>query len=297
MNLTALLWGLLGFLIGYLAGTFWGIKQKQAPVKKTPSRKTATAPPKKRRWSNEQWIGPVVLLLAILMGIQYMYQVNKDREAAECQTQFNQAFAKQLTIRSELASQAQANVDKIILSIGRMVTPDASEMTPAERRQRVTEYRRLFTDFAKESAAIQEKRQNTPLPQLPADGCEPQDTAESTVLAEETARVELLEAQLDASRAAILAQMPGEMEPVQSTTSAAPVRTVVVREPSRTPAPARTEPNDKPSRVIVNVPMPDPAPSAPPAAPPVVQPPATPPAQPDAEQVCTLNLLGICVDL
>lgn len=293
MNLTAVLWGFLGFLLGYLAGTFWPTDRKRraaVPTKTTTTRKTAAPPSKRSRWGGEQWIGPVVLLLAILMGVQYMYQINHERKTSACQTRFNQAFAKQLTIRSELASQAQANVDKIILSIGKMVSPSGSkEPTDAERRRLAAEYRKLFTDFAKESAAIQEKRKNTPLPSLPADGCDDNGApvAESTVLADERARVSLLEAQLDASRAAILAQMPGEMVPVKTSTSAAPVRTVVVREPSRMSTPDRIEPNDKPS-VVVNVPK---------AEPPVIAQPEVPPAAPVVERVCTLDLLGICVDL
>lgn len=283
MNLTAVLWGFLGFLLGYLAGIIWPTDRKSRVPAKTRSRKT-TAVQKSRR-GGEQWIGPVVLLLAILMGVQYMYQINHERKTSACQTRFNQAFAKQLTIRSELASQAQANVDKIILSIGKMVSPPTTKVpTAAERKRLVAEYRKLFTDFAKESAAIQEKRKNTPLPSLPADGCDDNGTpvAESTVLADERARVSLLEAQLDASRAAILAQMPGEMVPVKTSTSAAPVRTVVVREPT----PDRTEPSKAPA-VVVNVPKPEAS---------VVLPP-TMPEQPIAEQACLLNLLGICVDL
>lgn len=290
MNLISVLWGFLGFLLGYLAGIIWPTDRKSRVPAKTRSRKTAAPPPRKSRWGGEQWIGPVVLLLAILMGVQYMYQINHERKTSACQTRFNQAFAKQLTIRSELASQAQANVDKIILSIGKMVSPSGSkEPTGAERRRLAAEYRKLFTDFAKESAAIQEKRKNTPLPSLPADRCEDNGVpvAESTVLADERARVSLLEAQLDASRAAILAQMPGEMVPVKASTSAAPVRTVVVRDPSRTSTPDRTEPYNKPPSVVANVPK---------AEPPVILPP-TMPEQPIAEQACLLNLLGICVDL
>jgi hypothetical protein len=291
MNLTAVLWGFLGFLFGYLAGTFWGVKQKP-PAKKATTRKTAAAPPKKRsRWGGEQWIGPVVLLLAVLMGVQYMYQINQDRRTSACQTQFNQAFAKQLTIRSELASQAQANVDKIILSVGKMIAPSSAKNPTGKERERLAaEYRKLFTDFARESAEIQRKRNNTPLPKLPTDGCVDggNPIVESTVLAEERTRVRVLEAQLDASREAILGQMPDAMRQASvGKTHATPVREVIVREPSRTQEPKRIEPNDK--SIVVNVPKTEP--------PVIVTPPSVAPEPPNAEQVCTLNLLGICVDL
>jgi hypothetical protein len=231
-----------------------------------------------------------VLLLAVLMGVQYMYQINQDRRTSACQTQFNQAFAKQLTIRSELASQAQANVDKIILSVGKIIASSTSVKDPAERKRLTAEYRNLFTDFARESAEIQRKRNNTPLPKLPTDGCVDggNPTVESTVLAEERTRVRVLEAQLDASREAILGQMPDAMRQASvGKTHATPVREVIVREPSRTQEPKRIEPNDK--SIVVNVPKTEP--------PVIVTPPSVAPEPPNAEQVCTLNLLGICVDL
>jgi hypothetical protein len=287
MNLTAVLYGLFGFLAGFLAGTVWNnvrAPKVAPPVKKTAPR--APVPLQKRRWNREQWIGPVVLLLAILMGVQYMWQVNRQRDITECQSQFNQAFAKQLTIRSELASQAQANVDQIILSIGTLVNPTDKTPSAAEQKKAAAEYRKLFTDFAKESATIADKRKNTPLPQLPREGCGSEDPVTMPVqLALEQARVQDLEARLDAQRASIL---KSEVKPVRVETAAAPVRTVVVRETSstRTPAVIRTEPDKSPT-VVVNVPKVDPVTPAV-----VVQ-----PVAPVAEPACTLNLLGICVDL
>ncbi len=275
MSFTAVLYGLLGFMAGWLVGNFWGVGRRElAPAKASP-RRTSDAKPK--RWSKEQWIGPVVLLLAVLMGVQYMVQVNRERDYTACQTAFNSAFARQLSIRSELATQAQANVDQIILSIGNLVLPEDAKPTPAEQRARAAEYRKLFQDFATESAVISKRRAATPLPKLPE--CGGIAAGVPTALAAEQDRIETLEAELDASRAAILAAKaaaPAESKPAK--VEASPVRTVVVREPAKVSPPAVLQPP-----VVVALPAPQ--------APVVV-----PVAQP-AEPSCLLNLLGVCVDL
>jgi hypothetical protein len=282
VSFTAVLYGLLGFMAGWLVGNFWGVgKREPAPTKASP-RRTSDAKPK--RWSREQWIGPVVLLLALLMGVQYMVQVNRERDYTTCQTSFNSAFAKQLSIRSELASQAQANVDQIILSIGKLVLPDNVTPTPAEQRERAAEYRKLFRDFATESAEISKRRAATPLPKLPDCG-DVEAGAMPVTLAAEQARVESLEAELDASRAMILAAQDATPETTAKpaeTKQPAPVRTVVVREPatpSKAPPPVLLPP------VVVTLPAPE-------APKPVAVPIASP-----AEPSCLLNLLGVCVDL
>ncbi len=281
MSFTAVLYGLLGFMAGWLVGNFWGVGRREpAPTEASP-RRISDAKPK--RWGREQWIGPVVLLLALLMGVQYMVQVNRERDYTSCQTAFNSAFARQLSIRSELASQAQANVDQIILSIGKLVLPEDATPTPAEQRTRAAEYRKLFQDFATESAVISKRRAETPLPKLPE--CGGAEAGVPTSLAAEQDRIETLEAELDASRDAILAAKaatpadPTVSKPVQ----AAPVRTVVVREPAKVSPPAVLQPP-----VIVTLPAP--------AAPVVVTAPPAPIAVP-AEPSCVLDLLGICVDL
>ena len=166
MSFTAVLWGVLGFLGGFLAGSMW---RGRSPAEPRPSR---------WRWSREQWAGPVVLLLALLMGVQYMVQVDRERDisdanqrTSECQTQWNTVFAKQLSIRSELASQAQANVDRIIIEVGKMVAPtDGVPPTAAAARKQNAKYRQLFIDFAEESKQIAKRREATPLPSLPDCG-------------------------------------------------------------------------------------------------------------------------------
>lgn len=284
MSLTAVLYGLLGFMAGWLVGNFWGVGKREPAPTKTSPRRTGEAKPK--RWSREQWIGPVVLLLALLMGVQYMVQVNRERDYTSCQTSFNSAFARQLSIRSELASQAQANVDQIILSIGKLVLPEDATPTPAELRASAAAYRKLFQDFATESAVISKRRAETPLPKIPDCGENGQAAEVPTALAAEQSRIETLEAELDASRATILAAKAAtqddEAEPSKVAKQAAPVRTVVVREPV---APSKAPPPVLQPPIVVTLPAPE-APN--PVAVPVAQP---------AEPSCVLNLLGICVDL
>lgn len=276
MSMAALLWGTLGFLSGYLAGTFWGFGRKAV----TPPPRKGVAVTVNKRWSTERLIGPVVLLLAILMGVQYMLQVSREREIIDCQAGFNSAFSRQLSIRSELSSQAQANVDSIILSIGKLVSPTDAQPSPAEQVKRAAEYRKLFKDFAAESAAISKKRNETPLPKLP--DCGDNTAALPATLAVDLARIEALEANLDASRQAILAsQVPSAAPEV----TASPVRTVIVRGTSST---SRPDPTPKPPVVIVRDPAPASTPSPAPA-PPVDPPPAL------TSQTCLLNLLGLCI--
>lgn len=271
--MAALLWGTLGFLSGYLAGTFWGFGRKAATP---PPRKGVAAASTVKRWSTERLIGPVVLLLAILMGVQYMLQVSREREIIDCQAGFNSAFSRQLSIRSELSSQAQANVDSIILSIGKLVSPTDAQPSPAEQVKRAAEYRKLFKDFAAESAAISKKRNETPLPKLP--DCGDNAAFMPATLAVDLARIEALEANLDASRQAILAsQVPSTAPEV----TASPVRTVIVRGTSST--------SRRPPVVVVKDPAPASTPSPVPA-PPVVQPPVQ-----STSQTCLLNLLGLCI--
>lgn len=118
----------------------------------------------------------VAVVLALLIGAHYAYNVNRQQNIAErdaaraaCQSRYNVAIAQTLTIRSQLTGRATENQNHIILSVGRMLNQPEPKNAKEERRQDVA-FRKLFVDFANEAASIEAERAANPLPELPDCG-------------------------------------------------------------------------------------------------------------------------------
>lgn len=123
-----------------------------------------------RREVGKRWIRRVTpyvpLVVAAMIGLHYIWFVGEEQELEECQSRYNLAVSKTLTIRSKLTARELANQTGLILAVGQMMRePEAR--TPAEERTQDAKFRGLFIKFAEEAEAINEERRANPLPELP----------------------------------------------------------------------------------------------------------------------------------
>lgn len=160
---TSLLWSVLGLMGGFVLGAVW--QSRREPRVRDGERQPSTALAAVNRAA-----GPLVLALALAMGVQYVYFVDKQRDVVDCQTEVNAAFAEIIRIRSSLSSRSQENVDRIILSISKLVTGPAPKGTK-EAKAAAEKYLKLFADYSAEADLIEKERGANPLPALPANVC------------------------------------------------------------------------------------------------------------------------------
>lgn len=110
--------------------------------------------------------GAIVIALALLSSAFYYASVRGEQNRAECQSRYNEAFSRSLTIRSKFSTDRQNAVDDVILGVGRIIIDPPS--TPADQKKSAADYVRLFTDFDAVSKANEAARSANPLPELPS---------------------------------------------------------------------------------------------------------------------------------
>lgn len=110
--------------------------------------------------------GVVIVLIAIFMGAVYFVQVADERERSQCQTQYNQAFAENLRIRSELSAQRTEALDAVVAGVGSLVLNPPT--TLKARDEATIRYRELFSNYAVAVELYNRNRADNPLPDLPS---------------------------------------------------------------------------------------------------------------------------------
>lgn len=91
-----------------------------------------------------------VVVLALLMGAQYVYLLSGVRERAECES----------NERARIGALSDENQNRLILGVAEMMTktkPDAQQ-TKAERRAEDARFRTLFSDFTTQAQEISSQR-------------------------------------------------------------------------------------------------------------------------------------------
>ncbi|MEV8373024.1 hypothetical protein AB0P21_09820 [Kribbella sp. NPDC056861] len=138
----ALLWGMLGFLAGYLTSSAW---QAATDKFRGGHRRPRAA------------LGALVLILAVVMTIQnYLYQRDRSR-SIECQAQYNLAFSRALAERSKIADDDRANQNLLARTIAR--SPEREVMMKA------------LDAYLRQQAANDAERRANPLPPVPTGQC------------------------------------------------------------------------------------------------------------------------------
>lgn len=114
-------------------------------------------------------LGPILVAVAVLAGGSYWYQVNEMHKTSECQAQYNQAFAQQLTIRSNLFQAADDTRSDLLGGVAKLILAPPSQNAKV-REARSLEFRHLFEHYVAETKRVEEARNGTPLPPIPDCG-------------------------------------------------------------------------------------------------------------------------------
>ncbi len=110
-------------------------------------------------------VATLFVLLAVFSGVFYYANVREQKNQVNCQSQYNEAFARSLEIRSKAATDRQNAVDDVIKGVGKLIATPPK--TPAELERNQQEYIRLFSTFDKASKANEATRAANPLPKIP----------------------------------------------------------------------------------------------------------------------------------
>lgn len=110
---------------------------------------------------------------AIVLGGTYFYQVYQQREDAKrdsvratCQSQYNVAFATQLTERSRLAAASDDAKNELLGGISKLIlAPQTTD--PKVQAKRAADFQKLFRTFDKAVEQVEKDRAATPLPTIP----------------------------------------------------------------------------------------------------------------------------------
>lgn len=111
-------------------------------------------------------IGVLIVLLALVMGGSYFYQVHQEEARAACQTRFNSAFTANLTIRSQLSSERQDAEDSLLVTISSLVLHPGT--TAADKQVAARDYVAAFQTYQMANEAYVSSKDAHPLPTLPS---------------------------------------------------------------------------------------------------------------------------------
>jgi hypothetical protein len=117
----------------------------------------------------------LLVVLAIVSGYSYWYQVNQTHQQSErlnriseCQHQYNIAFDTQLRIRSELFQAADDTRNDLLGGVAALIlAPRDPNEAPEVKKERDTQFRTLFEDYLEATSRVEAARENTPLPPIP----------------------------------------------------------------------------------------------------------------------------------
>lgn len=130
-------------------------------------------------WLNRN-AGVVLVGMALISSALYVDQVHvehqhqhaeavraaADAARAECQANYNHAFATQLTERSKIGTQLSDAQTAILSDIGHALAAKPTT-DPKVQAKRVAAFLGLFADFDKTTDMIKKNRDETPLPVIP----------------------------------------------------------------------------------------------------------------------------------
>lgn len=119
-----------------------------------------------RSWLTDNF-GWLVIVIALIFGATYAYEVHGEHARASCQSSYNAAFAAQLTERSKLSTETSDAQTHLLQQIGAALAQPATT-DPKVQAQRVTDFFKLFTDFTANTSQIAADRAATPLPPIPS---------------------------------------------------------------------------------------------------------------------------------
>lgn len=103
---------------------------------------------------------------ALLVGGGYYYQVRQMQEQEQCQARYNTTFTEQARIRNEFLTRADDARDHLLTGVSQLVLAEPTKNQKVlEDRDR--KFRELFITYGQEIKALNEARENTPLPAIP----------------------------------------------------------------------------------------------------------------------------------
>lgn len=112
-----------------------------------------------------KYAGVIVMIVALVLGGLYYYQVRHEEDRASCQSRFNTAFAANLTIRSTLSGQRQDAEDNLLTTVSSLVLHPAK--TAAEKTKASQDYVAAFETYQSATDAYNAAKAANPLPSLP----------------------------------------------------------------------------------------------------------------------------------
>lgn len=113
-----------------------------------------------------KYMGVFVMIGALLIGGTYFYQVHEESDRAACQAEFNQAFAANLTIRSQLSGQRQDAEDALLTTVSALVLHPA--VSAADKLKESQDFTQAFQTYQDATSAYNAQKANNPLPALPS---------------------------------------------------------------------------------------------------------------------------------
>lgn len=111
-------------------------------------------------------VGALSMILALLVGGTYFYQVHQESDRAACQAQFNQAFSANLSIRSQLSGQRQDAEDALLTTVSVNVLHPAT--TAAGKLKQSQEFTQAFQTYEDATSAYNAQKAANPLPSIPS---------------------------------------------------------------------------------------------------------------------------------
>ncbi len=110
-------------------------------------------------------VGVLLVLLAVIAGGLYYYDVREQEERSRCQAGLNIAFAENIVKRSAI-SVASDQADKaLLLGVARLLAePEA--ISSKEKREQSARFLALFTDYRQAAVDVDALRKQNPYPEL-----------------------------------------------------------------------------------------------------------------------------------
>lgn len=115
---------------------------------------------------SKKLVGAAIVAVALLAGGSYYHQVRDEQSRAACQSQYNVAFAKNITIRSELSGARQDAEDNLLTTVASLVLHPA--VTAADKARESQDFVHAFQVYEDATAAYNAQKDHNPLPPLPS---------------------------------------------------------------------------------------------------------------------------------
>lgn len=103
-------------------------------------------------------LGAITIVVAVLAGGTYAYQVQQEGQRADCQAALNQEFEQALTARSAASTARQSAQDNLLNAVSALVLHPANPKDPnaiAAARKAYTDAFQAYTDAVAQTAQTQ----------------------------------------------------------------------------------------------------------------------------------------------